>query len=287
MISLCLVISGYVYRITGNKTCAAGSALLTATLPLAESHTLVFGYAELWLTSVVVASCLLIALGIRERKIGWQIAGVLFAALALTVKNIGVAYAGCIWLALLFTALLRHPTSAITLISLMLMSGYFLLLEGFVFEAVGQRFYWTPKNNEFYFGGRAMEVFLNSPTQIFVNQLYSLVVNQSFSTAGLALFFSMSSVFITLALKLGTKIFALDSNKRNPVMIESDTVFLIFAATLALSMFVVSQFFLPFSYDHALPHSDTGNSRFSLPFVVLAIPVGFTLTTKFSGLQPR
>ena len=286
MISLCFMTAGFIRSLTGKLTSALLGGVLTATVPLAESHTLIAGYAELWLAAVVIAGLLLLGLGLEYQRRSWILTGVLVGGLAIAIKNNGPGYALCVWGALVFSWLTYRPKIA-TLVLLSLGAvAYGLCAKGFLVDWAGIKIQWNPDTQNLFFAIRDKLFFTGrlSTDVIFpfegvvINELYSLFANQSFSTAVLALLFGVVAICCPSRTTLHQLIPLTDNGGAGSSSIGKIGVQpLIIGALLILSMLILSQLFLPYSYNHGLPGSDTGNSRFSLPFILAAIPAAIVM----------
>lgn len=274
MISICMMGAGYVYALTENAKSAKLCAALLATLPLAESHVLIAGYAEIWLSAVVLAGLLLSALGVQYQNFCWVAIGVVIGMLAITIKNTGLGYALCVWGAVISAFLIRRPNLITILAPIILCLGFWLWTFGFNLDSAALKFQWDPEANLLIAAGRHMNVNLNPFNQIGVNELYSLVLNQSFSVGGMILIFSAINLFSPSDHRATSPQEAISDEMAHLVWPVTATQLLILGAALILAMITLSQLFLTEGYQYALPDTDTGNSRFSLPLALLAIPTG-------------
>lgn len=278
MISLCFMTAGFIRALTGGRTLALLGAVLTATVPLAESHTLIAGYAELWLAAVVIAGLLLFGLGLEYQRKSWIFTGVFMGALAMTIKNTGPGYALCVWGALVSSWLIHRPKLA-ALVSLSFgAAAYGLWVKGFLFDWAGVKIQWIPATQKLELAGQVRTVDISPIEQVTINELYSLLGNQSFSTAALALLFAV--IAITCPHRRAPHELSYPMVAGAAKSLSGSTVGaqpLLFGALLILTMLILVQLFLPYGYNLALPGSDTGNSRFSLPLILSVIPAAIVM----------
>lgn len=273
MISICFMVAGFIRALTGELTLALLGAVLTATVPLAESHTLVAGYAELWLAAVVIAGLMSFGLGLVYQRKSWMFTGVTMGALTVTIKNTGPGYALCVWGALVSLSLIYRPRLTTLFLLPLGAAAYGLLVQGFLFEWAGIKVEWIPAPRYLVFAGRVMALDIFPIEQVAINELYSKLVNQSFSTTALVLFFAVCAIINSYGRtpkEAGYS--AVGANHKSPANKTTGAQPLIIGALLILTMLILSQLFLPPGYEYALPERDTGNSRFSLPLILSVIP---------------
>lgn len=278
MISLCFMVAGFIRALTGERTLALFGGLLTVTVPLAESHTLIAGYAELWLSAVVVAGLMSFGLGLEYQKKSWILTGVIMGAMTLTIKNTGPGYALCVWGALVSVWLIYRPRLTTLLLLPLGVAAYGLLVSGFLFECAGIKLEWIPAQRYLVFAGRVMVLDIFPIEQVAINEVYSKLVNQSFSTFALVL------LFVVVALVYHCRwtpkeagCSAVAETFKRPSTKTVGAQPLIIGALLILTMLILSQLFLPPGYEYALPGRDTGNSRLSLPLILSVIPAAIVV----------
>lgn len=271
--SVCLMTAGFIRALTRNSTLALLGVAVAATVPLAESHTLVAGYAELWLSAVVLAGLFLFGLGMQYQRKSWIFEGVLIGGLAMIMKNTGLGYTICVWCALVSSWLIYRPRLSAVVLPALGVTAYLMWDQGFSFKLGANVVEWNPPAQQVYFAGRVMFVELHPMEQIVKNLLHSLLVNQSFSTAAIALFFVVSTLTYARTSPLhGLSRLKTADITKSPIGRSHGAQPLIMGALLILAMLILSQLFLPYGYSYALPDMDTGNSRFSIPFILSVIP---------------
>jgi hypothetical protein len=264
-ISICLMGCGFVIATTESRTAGLLTMLLLATVPLAENHYLVAGYAEIWLAAVIMGGALLITLGLGDKRKQWIFAGIAVSLLSLTIKNTGPAYALVIFIALLLAVIVQRRGVFWGVIPIALLIIAYLASNGLDFEVLDRKTFWNPSDGRLFFGERNMGVQLHRLSDVLSNEWYSIFLNQSFSIAGVLLLFSVVC---------GAD-FAIKNRFEN-----SDLIFLIVATLGILIMLMASQLLLNSGYIHATPNFDTGNSRFTLPLIVLILPLSMMLVRK-------
>lgn len=103
-------------------------------------------------------------------------------------------------------------------------------------------------SDDLFFGGYRLSASGGSLTEILGNQVHSILLNQSYSVALVALFMGGITLLIDIR--------------------KSDGALVIMTAVMGLILFSASQS-LELSFMYAKPGNDTGNSRFMLPFMAL------------------
>lgn len=278
MTSVCLMGAGYVYEATKSQPLSTLCAVLLATIPLAEAHTLIAGYADLWLSAVVLAGLLLSAMGLQQQNFYLLTAGILIGTLAITIKNTGLVYSLCVWGAVALTVILRRPTIGAIMALIMAGGAYWIWTQGFEINFLGLQLQrWEGRQVLTFAGYRQMDLTLHPVSQIGINELYSLVINQSFNTAGLIFIFSTFALFSANTQSSLNQKQPHTTAVTFPVHKRDCAVLLILGAALILIMLILSQIFIIQGYAHALPGADTGNSRFSLSLPLVAITAALSM----------
>ena len=91
--SLQVALVAFVLIISGSMTLGLLVATGAATVPLLENHVLLAGYAELPITVFLSLSCALVAIGILERRSGYQLMVIIVALALISLKGSGLLYA--------------------------------------------------------------------------------------------------------------------------------------------------------------------------------------------------
>lgn len=245
---------GYALLQTGRSLLASIIANCGMSIALLENHALITGYAELLMAAVLLGSVIWVSEGLKYgNRISISI-GLLFALSALSVKNTGILYFSAIVIALAVVKIAsrRNILGAFSIITIGLI--FYALNFGFDILLLGHRLGLIVSENQLILigGGWKLPLVENSLVQVTKNQVYSLLINQSFST-----------VFV------GATLIAVLSFKSR--RLEMRFTILICSLTLFSSFFL--QLFTAYGFEHATPESDTGNSRMLLPM----IPVMLTL----------
>lgn len=105
-LSMALISFGYALYWQVDRRIAAVLAYAVLMTPLLENHYLLFGYADIWLAAVLVATLAVFDIGIRSHSRPFITFGVLLLLALLLLKNIGIVFAvtllmvvGCIFVA--------------------------------------------------------------------------------------------------------------------------------------------------------------------------------------------
>jgi len=236
------------------------------TLPLLENHTLIAGYAELFLTATCVTSVIWLQLSLSKNSMVYAAIGLSTAPLALFIKNTGLFY--CAVLIFPYITILLYSRSRVLFLSLataVVAAIFYFSISGFSIDyfGLGLSLYTDGGTWVLHAAGWGMPVVYNGLIDVIRNEIYSLFFNMSFGITALL------GIFIFLFLR---KI--------------SELKFIFFIIFIILLMLMASQFFFDYGFKHAVPTHDTGNSRLSLPLIAvlfLLIPHAFFVVVGGGG----
>ena len=238
-ISASVAVGSYVYATCRNLTISLFAAYIVASMPLLENHALQGGYAEIFIVCHVVISAALLNIGAKKRDKFLLALGLLVATGTIALKNIGWLYG----LAVIVGLIISHYRLFTPLVQTLA-----LAVIAFIFIGISQH----DENIQFFFGNRTLSLEMTNTGQIFTNQIYALFVNSSFSIAPL-LFFTALGLSWTAS-----------GGQQNYSELP------LVAAAFTLGFLTLSQF-TDYGFLYALPQSDTGNSRLSIPFAAMSI----------------
>lgn len=246
------------------------AAYLYLSLPLLENHAILVGYAEPWVASCVVASAAVIAAGIAHSSNSLVALGVSVAATPLLLKNTGILYFAALIAPLAYNFLRArwrkiHTFLFFTLTTLL---AYFLQ-QGFLIEVMGTRYGIVhDKSSVIFFGGWVFELQIFPLSKVAFNQFVALFVNQTFSV-----------VFLYMCLASAIFFRGRASNSQCSDLMAARYLILVVVALLVV--FLIPQLITDYSNLYAVPHADTGNSRFLLAAgSLLVLTIGFILNPK-------
>lgn len=291
-VCLALITFGFVTQNCENVNMGVLSAFITLSLPLMENHSLIAGYTELWLSAIALSSAALLATALILDSKFYLILGILFSFIIFSVKSSGFIYGMCL-LAALFLAYWWHKSKfVLSALVLTAFSAVWLTYSvGFHFELFGYAFSvehdvissssYLPGEmlNRYSFvehvgsgtrvslAGRTWTPTIAPLSSVLENEFYALLINASFSSTFLCLIIVASGSISTLA--------SADS-RLNPSIAGT---FLIICTIFVCMSMMLAQFVFDYAFDAAMPDSDTGNSRFTLPAAILAILAIFSLST--------
>lgn len=260
-LNLGIVMGGMAHLLTSEYKFAIVTSLITLTTPLLENHGLISGYAEIWLTQSVVVSAGLICVGISSKAPLLALIGIVVAATCLGIKNTGFLYFLAIFVSVLLTLALTDKKAMVALALILTVAAFIILLKIEIdLHFLGYRYAYAPRENwtTIHLGGRAWKVSQASLTLIIQNDLHAFFRNQSFSIAGISLL--ITTLFLT------TK-----ATKSHTQPNFQASFFLCCGAWMILLGLGFAQYVYEYSLQNALPNSDTGNSRLSLPAVMLML----------------
>lgn len=222
------------------------------SVPLWESHVVIVGYADL-LVAVLFGFALKFARSalVTSSKLDFLVFGVICCALPL-IKNTGMAYALLLTTTLIqarYISALPYLNAALMLLMIM------LAFHGpSIIEAFNPNFHFSYAGNDLVPGNySAMDIAKNWWTALFSNMSFSILP------------------ILTLVV-----IYYIFSVKHNP-----EIYLPVFAIINLFCLLSASQWF-EYGFVHALPVSDTGNSRFFLPVVASMVFIVHDILTAYN-----
>ena len=245
------IIFGAALALTKNIHIAAVSSLLYATIPLIENHTSLYGYAELPITTMILASTALFLCGSIDNQRFLWILGCLCAATCVALKNTGGIYMTipvigalfslliCLWTAKVRVPLISSTLTLVPLFSLLAMVLFFMYLGASSYGV-------------FFFGGYYLAVQDQSVSQVFEILYAATVSNASFQICGLMIFLGILSLF------------------RRPMPMSCDISDIVCITTMLTGVLVgILTLFVDYMAPYSSPGSDTSFSRFLIPILSL------------------
>lgn len=261
------IIYGFSLFQTASRTVASLCCYVWISTPLIENHMLMPGYTELTVASYLIAFTTAASVAITKRNWALLALAFLIGAVPASVRNTGLMYVAIAFIATLlaYLAQLRDKRPFIVAAGIPVFSTCLLLHFGFYWEAPGkigilkqQWFY-----DEFFptvilFGGWSLPVEGVSFGQFLETTATSFLLNQSFSVAAIVVLISCL-VIARYGARGASTSYALS------------LVLMYMLGLIVLSGSLLTEYGLA----HALPGSDTGHSRFAVPYfslVPLLIP---------------
>lgn len=242
-LSCILACTAYVYGGSRSITLALLSAIAIASVPLLTNHLEIGGYAELIVASTICCSVALAAVVFRAPDPLLIMLLIMTLLSLICFKNVGFFYSICSSFGLVFAFAVVKRAFRMWLciltplfLSLLLLLNSFSLIDPFAVRL----------------SGRDLNVVFSNISLIPYNLYFSAVVNQSFSVV---MIIFIISVLVAL--------------NPNNTMHAEDLISVVVSILVFLFLFI-SQF-TDYGFAFAQPGSDTGNSRFSLAFIVPAI----------------
>ncbi len=272
-ISLVLILFGFLLHISGNRLLSMSGAYIAASIPLLENHALIGGYAEIWLTASMLVAAIFVATGFIRSSPTHIAFGVIAALSIVWIKNTGAAYCACVLAALVFTYLKAALKSKIWLVLAgalaLALAMYWLEVD---FELGGLRVaILTEPSLTLVFAGYTMPLEVQDPGLVARNFLHAFIKNQSFS-----LMVPLLLVAVVLHARLSWV------KQKDEQFSNSAALFLLSAFFLTFLMLFLAQLFLERGFIYAVPGRDTGNSRFSIPGVLLCLAYcGYIIGSSF------
>ena len=259
-LSLQVALVAFSILVSGSTALGLLLAMGAVTVPLMENHVLLAGYAELPITVFLSLSCALIAAGILERRMDYQVLGAMLALALISFKGSGVLYALLPLMGLLLTYCYEGSRAYKYFFLGLLVAGCCLVIFAVVFQVNG---------NLYGFDGLRFRAFgwrtgLTDVTaaEIARNIIYAYGINSSFS---LLIIIFMAAASLSFSGHL-----------------DRSALFLILTISVGLIILAATQL-TSYGFRHARVGFDTGNSRFSLPVVMLVwliIPYVYRVANK-------
>lgn len=276
-LTIMMVVYGLINHVSERPKLALLFAYICGAIPLLENHMLVAGYAEMWLTGVITASAALIVAGLRRDSIVMIITGSLVSLLTLTLKNTGAAYCAALLAPLLLILIFKTVGKwGWALLAVIILPVTWLLSKGFDITIAGNRLALSLESSvRLDFAGRVWLFTKHPVADVAWNEFYAFAINSSFSIW-------LPAFILAMVLWLQT----IYPRARITGKDVSAEVF-VFMSTLAiLFALAASQLLTDYGFDHATPHYDTGNSRFTLPAIILGIMFIGLVTSEYVKAKP-
>ena len=260
-----LVIIEFGRRLSLQPRLIAICLLSAVGLPLLENHIIIKGYSEFY---VGVFLSISMAYLLRYSSSGasvYFILAISFAVMPASVRNTGFVYSICALLAIFVSQIsIRNRTGIFWLLCLGSFAVW-LYLSGFDLRFLETRLSWMPDKKLLAIGGREIMLIKTPISSITTNFSHAFFNNISYSVSILTI--AICSMIVWQA-DSGD-----DANK-----VHRKFELSLFGTVIGIFIILsVSQFF-DHGMRYAQPDSDTGNSRFHLPAVML-IPMIIMLTT--------
>lgn len=234
-------------------------------LPLLENHYLLSGYAEVWLAAMLLLVAIAVAIALKNGAWSWVFFILLLSPVLSFLKYGGFLFSFAVALTLGLAYLCGHLAQKKISIAVSAASVYtavLLLVLLLVFLFIGMPLLDQVLGDQFNIniGGVANPVveglMLNDPLVVITNEVYTLLLNASFSV-----------VFLLLLILTAT--FLCDFR-----VAPLELTYMAFCMILpwaVLAVPVAWQLFSEYGLYYSLPTRDTGNSRLSILFVPLVL----------------
>lgn len=217
--------------------------------PLLEAHILIVGYSD-FLLCIVFTLCVNTLMNLVEG--GYEIKHLAAAGLSIfllgMVKNSGFLLAIIAVCSAIYVRLAGDQLRLGVIVSIFAPLCGFLLIS-----TVGEKGWLENGAPQIRLGGWDRELVINAGLDVVKSEIFSLFVNQSFSTLPLAV------IFIVLLSVIGVG-----------ATVSVKTVFLITVFIAVEWALIGFQLFTAHGFHYAVPHNDTGGSRFKMPLILLS-----------------
>ena len=260
-ISIGLVTFGYSLKMTGSFLIATVLTYLALSFPLLENHAYIGSYSELWVTATILILVSALSGHSSSKKSGFvAMFSICFIVVATTatifIRNTGVLYAAIPLIISLAMFLVSSRFSMFALgfsVTGIALVVAVIVLNGPIITIINNPLGFDKDTDALLIAGRSLYFRQTTFGELFDNQLYSWLLRGSFSVAivsGFTLFFSClfcwspeSSIF-----------------QRIPI----------YSVAVGLAVILASQF-TTYGFQFSAPNTDTGGSRFTLPFLSVLI----------------
>ena len=259
--SLLTMIYAQALAVTASKICASISAIVFATMPLAENHASSPGYAELFVCGSLFAFSTAFCFRLYSRF--WLLLCCVLLLSFFITKNTGPIF----FLIMAGSAFLQVLVDRG--ISYCLLIKFFAAVLVLAFLAIGVLQY---LGHSVIFGYRTLEFDIYRLPMIFVIEFHSKIFNQSFSVLPVLFFITLGTVLSTRSMKQRQFTF-------------HDKPFFLFSIGGVLAFLLFSQL-TTYGFDGGEPERDTIISRHSLPLATLIISaMPYVYLTAISGFH--
>lgn len=276
-LAIMMMVYGLINHVSERPKLALLFAYICGAIPLLENHMLVAGYAEIWLTGPITASAALIVAGLRRDSIMMIVTGSLVSLVTIALKNTGPAYCVALLASLLLVLIFKAVGKwSWALLAVIAAPVAWLLTRGFNITVAGNKLALSLENSiQLDFAGRVWLLTKYPVADVAWNEFYAFAINSSFSMW-------LSAFILAMVLWLRT-IYPRARITGKDVSAEA----FVFISTLAvLFALAASQLLTDHGFNHATPNYDTGNSRFTLPAIVLGILFIGLVTSKYVKAKP-
>lgn len=246
-----LIVYGFAQNIGMHRTQSLTLMVILLSIPLVENHQLIGGYAELHVGHGLLAAGSLIAIGLARENHSLIFSGVILSLSIIFLKNTGIVYAAIPIFSYLAIFSMARGTRVIFVI-LFFITTAVALISTIEFPILSNILHISWESARVYIAGRELEFADVNWLAVSGNMIFSQLKNQSFSMMFLCFILCFSGARKDEAL-----------------------LFIQLCVGVGLAALIASQF-TTYGFQYATPWRDTGNSRFSLP-VMMLVPLSLAL----------
>lgn len=250
-LALAMVAGCVVFSLTKRATVTVLAMVLLTSIPLLENHALIYGYTELKL-SFFSMSLMWVFVDLHQKMSGSAIIlGFLAIAGAGLTRNTGIFYAAVIitagatpWLVSCFSLSSQLTLKRVCGLTILLSTASVILA--------------AVKESTFNVAGKTLTLNVSKLSQSLLSEFVALFVNSSFNLTFLGFLFC-----VVHWAKIESK-----SVRDSEAFIAAQVLLM---ASMYLTVSMMFSLLSEYGLQHALPGADTGNSRFHLPVVSIAL----------------
>ncbi len=226
--------------------------------PIIEAHTILAGYADLWLAFPILLSIIFFCEYYKAKDQTLLILALAIAVIPISIKGVGNVYSIALLGIFLLTPLVNvwNRPITITFFGLLVLSVLSLNLFNIDITLLGDRFAILPETGQIVAGGREMSFSANAWPAVFYNLYVALFFKNSF---GIAFFIITASYLYLMSL----------------LIFKNKTEFFsqIALFTLLLCMIIAALRYTDYFFSFSFPGGDTSLSRVCIIIFLL----GFSL----------
>jgi len=270
-LSIAFIVFGYSRWYEQSRLISALTAYMVTTVPLLENHSYLVGYGEVFVSTALIGSCVLIDTAIQNQRIFLGLIGCFLAFSIVSLKNVGPFYFAII-LSSYFLILAFSKSRAFGFLLIALAGSLILYVfhVGISFQLITQRFSVNPDEEKIIFAGKLLTIISVETSHIFKILVTALFYNNSFGI--------LPHIFVV------TTIFSLSHRS---LRVQRSPFFLLVIILGVCG--ITGSLYTDYGFQHAVPDNDTGNSRFMLPIMMLSAllvaPSLYGLNRKFSTAE--
>ena len=238
--------------------------------PLVEAHTILAGYADLWLAFPVFLSIIFFCEYYKAKDKKLLLLALTIAAIPISIKGVGYVYSIALFGIFLLTPIVNiwNRPITITFFGLLFLSIFSLNLFNIDITLLGDRFAILPETGQIVAGGREMAFSANAWSTVFYNLYIALFFKNSF---GIVFFIITASYLYLISLLIF----------KNKTEFFSQIALFTLLSCLIIAALRYTDYFFSFSF----PGGDTSLSRGCMIIFLLGFSLIANAISELSKLE--